>query len=149
MSSNHQLSFYYHSITSVCSSINIFSHLYYLKKNSEVLVLFLKTGNLLCFEFNFKYAPSPFQSQLQVTCSISKGPTKLLWSLHLQYSSLTVRCFIPYPLEIQLIWDGILFTSNLGNWCAANNHLLCYWRLQHLLARWKNQCIICPSYRCG
>ena len=60
-------------------------------------MLFLKTGNLLCFEFNFKYAPSPFQSQLQVTCSISKGPTKLPWSLHLQYSSLTVRCFIPYP----------------------------------------------------
>lgn len=59
-------------------------------------MLFLKTGNLLCFEFNFKYAPSPFQSQLQVTCSISKGPTKLLWSLHLQYSFLTVLYLIPW-----------------------------------------------------
>ena len=60
-----------------------------------------KSVGPLCFEFNFKYAPSSFQSHLEVTCSISKQPAV---ELQLQYSSLCQHCKVFYTspyLEIQ------------------------------------------------
>ena len=52
-----------------------------------------KSVGPLCFEFNFKYAPSSFQSHLEVTCSISKQPAV---ELQLQYSSLCQHCKVFY-----------------------------------------------------
>ena len=76
------------------------------------MYLFLKERKsvaLLYFEFNFKYAPLPFQSQLQVTCSISKGPTRLLWSYTCNILLLLLHTSPPPE-----IWDGILFGSQVA-----------------------------------